>query len=167
MVSFLNDIPIGFWQAGAAVFVLLAVYLMAQVIYRVLPFLTDLNEDREKVGAERKELYEKQASIFSGLTHELKDAMKMQREVFEGRITLIENERVAEREVFARERIAREEQVAKERGEMQHEIDKLREEVAQLKAQLEAAGSAALGIKPPETDIKPAESKPDANPLAA
>lgn len=81
-------------------------------------------------------------------------------EEMEKRLTAVTSERDTERVKFAQERAA-----------MEGEISKLRDEVAELKARLEATGKAALDLPPTlpmaGTDIKPPEAKTDDKSIAA
>jgi chromosome segregation ATPase len=171
-MDLLNNIPVGLWQAGAAVLVLLAVYIMATVINkgidRVLPFVRDLNDDREQLAGERKALFEKQASIFDALTQELKGAMTTQREVFESKLAHLESVHNAEREKWAEQvrQLTEQIQILNERiTKLESEGKSKDEEIVALKAQLVAVTAerdAALArLLAGQPDSKPVELKPD------
>lgn len=148
-MEFLNSIPSWVGELGAAGTILAAVIVMAGVLGRILPFLLEVNKSREQVAAEQKSVYEKSASVFDALIRELKGAMGIQREAYEGKLEALEIERNIERDKLVdqikqltaqvqalTERITKLEAEGKTKDE---EINRLKEQVATLTIERDTA----------------------------
>lgn len=184
-MEILSNVPEWVGSAGQGAAVLLAVWLVSQLIMGgILPLMRELNRDRDQVADERRGFYEKEVMpTLQNLVNELKAAMTTQREQYEAKLTLLERERNAEREKLIEqikqltaqvqaltERITRLEEEGKSKDReiesLRAERDDLRAELDVLKAELAAVEAARTSTTPTlptaGTDIKPPEGKPDA-----
>jgi len=145
----LIELPSWIGEVGSAIAVLMAVIIMARVNNITVPFLRELNQDREEVSKERKQLYEKSTAAYEALTNELRTAMTVQREVFVEKLAALDREHSIERDKWVEqikqlntqiqaltERIAK---LEKEAQDKDGEIERLKAELANAIAERDAA----------------------------
>lgn len=176
-MDFLNNVPEWVGSAGQGATILLAVWLVSQLIMGgILPLMRELNRDRDQVAEERRDFYEKEVMpTLQNLVTELKTALNTQRQQYEAKLDLLERERNAEREKLIEQikQLTAQVQALTERITKLEEEGKTKDtEIAALKAQLSAvtterdtalaklaAMASPTAITPEVKGDKPNESK--------
>lgn len=151
-MEFLNSIPEWLGSASAAVLMLITIVIGTRFLQStIIPFLKDLNDDRrrlaeeqrtqrEQILAEYRELYEGRVMpTMKTLTDSLTNALEVQRVQYEGKLTMLENERNIERAKLVEQIAQLTEQIRVLSAELKDLRERTDAEIKDLKTRLQAA----------------------------